>query len=127
MNNVRQLDTLQPERRASLKQFYADPVRFYLDQVNRPEGGAAALHIAVTGEQKMEINMVDVDAAHAAVLLAELDRVRAQLCQFLAEQAPELLEKVNPVQSELEQAGNVALLRKATKGVCLAHVIPLSR
>lgn len=125
MNNVRNLFALNAERRASLKQFYADQASFYLDQVNRPEGGAAALHIAVTGECKVETKLAGVDGAHAAVLLAELDQVRAQLVQYLADEAPELLEKINQVESGQNQAGNVVPLRKVAESEVPGQVIAL--
>lgn len=108
MNNVRNLFALNTDRRDTLKHFYADQASFFMDQLANPAGGAAALSIAVTGDSRVVTKLAGVDAAHAAVLLAELDQVRAQLVQFVTEQAPELLEKIN----EPEQA-NVVQLRKA--------------
>jgi hypothetical protein len=111
MNNVRQLFALNAERRETLKQFYADQARFFMHQIANPAGGAAALSIAVTGESQVVTKLASVDAAHAAVLLVELDSIRAKLVQFITDQAPELLEKVN--QSEHGQASksNVVPLR----------------
>lgn len=91
-----------------------------MDQLANPAGGAAALSIAVTGESQVVSRLAGVDAAHAAVLLAELDRVRAQLVQFIADQAPELLEKINGAEQT-----NVVQLRKA--GDTDAQVIELRR
>lgn len=108
MNNVRQLFTLNAERRETLKHFYAHQATFFMQQIANPAGGAAALSIAVTGDSQVVTKLASVDAAHAAVLLVELDAMRARLVQFITEEAPELLEKIN----EPEQA-NVVQLRKA--------------
>ena len=113
MNNVRQLFTLNAERRETLKHFYADQATFFMQQIANPAGGAAALSIAVTGESQVVTKLAGVDAAHAAVLLAELDTMRAQLVQFITEQAPELLEKVSQVEPRQAKAANVVPLRKA--------------
>lgn len=112
MSNVRNLFALNAERRETLKHFYADQATFFMQEIANPAGGAAALSIAVTGESQVVTKLAGVDAAHAAVLLAELDTMRAQLVQFITEQAPELLEKVNQVEHSAK-AGNVMPLRKA--------------
>lgn len=125
MNNVRQLFALNAERRETLKQFYAEQAGFFMEQIANPAGGAAALSIAVTGEGKVETKLAGVEGAHAAVLLAELDQVRAQLVQYLADEAPELLEKINPVESDQERAGNVVQLRKAADREAPGQVIEL--
>lgn len=125
MNNVRQLFALNAERRETLKQFYADQAGFFMEQIANPAGGAAALTIAVTGESQVVTKLAGVDGAHAAVLLAEMDQVRAQLVQYLADEAPELLEKINQVESGQEQAGNVAPLRNGGHRDALAQVIAL--
>lgn len=112
MNNVRQLFSLNPERRETLKHFFADQASFYMQQIANPAGGAAALSIAVTGESQVVTKLAGVDAAHAAILLAELDTMRAQLVQFITEQAPELLEKVNQVEPDQVSKSNVVPMRK---------------
>ncbi len=113
MSNVRQLFTLNAERRETLKHFYADQATFFMQQIANPAGGAAALSIAVTGDSRVVAKWAGVDAVHAAVLLSELDDIRVQLIQFITEQKPELLELVN--QSVHQQAtwANVVPLRKA--------------
>jgi len=113
MSNVRNLFALNAERRETLKHFYADQATFFMQQIANPAGGAAALSIAVTGESQVVTKLAGVDAAHAAVLLAELDTMRAQLVQFITEQAPELLEKVNQAEPRQVKAANVVPLRKA--------------
>lgn len=127
INNVRQLFALTAERRETLKQFYAEQAGFFMEQLAKPAGGAAALHIAVTGEGRVETKLAGVDGAHAAVLLAELDRVRAQLVQYLAHEAPELVEKINQVEPDQETAGNVVPLHKAADGEALGQAIALRR
>lgn len=125
MSNVRNLFALNAERRETLKHFYADQATFFMQQIANPAGGAAALSIAVTGESQVVTKLAAVDAAHAAVLLAELDTMRAQLVQFITEQAPELLEKVNQVEPDRASAANVVQLRKAAdieaKVIALRH------
>lgn len=113
MSNVRNLFALNPERRETLKHFYADQATFFMQQIANPAGGAAALSIAVTGESRVVTKLAGVDAAHAAILLAELDTIRAQLVQFISEQAPELLEKVNQVEPDQARTSRVVPLRKA--------------
>lgn len=113
MNNVRNLFALNAERRETLKQFYAEQAGFFMEQIANPAGGAAALTIAVTGESQVVTKLAGVDGAHAAVLLAELDQVRAQLVQYLADEAPELLEKITGAD---ELPANVVPLRKGTDG-----------
>jgi len=124
MNNVRQLFTLNAERRETLKQFYADQASFYMQQIANPAGGAAALSVAVTGDSQVVTKLAGVGAAHAAILLMELDNMRAQLVQFITQQAPELLEKVNQAETS-EKAANVMPLRKAAdrdaKVIALRH------
>ena len=117
MSNVRNLFALNAERRETLKHFYAEQATFFMQQIANPAGGAAALSIAVTGESQVVTKLAGVDAAHAAVLLAELDTMRAQLVQFITEQAPELLEKVNQAEPRQVKAANVVPLRKAAEGV----------
>lgn len=90
MSNVIALHSLNPERLAALRGFYADLASFYMQQARRPEGGAAALHIAITGKAQVEHRMCAIDAEHAAVLLTELDQVRAKLCEILAENGPSM-------------------------------------
>lgn len=125
MSNVRNLFALNAERRETLKHFYADQATFFMQQIANPAGGAAALSIAVTGESQVVTKLAGVDAAHAAVLLAELDTMRAQLVQFITEQAPELLEKVSQVESLQVKAANVVPLRKVAGSD--AQVIALRR
>jgi len=122
MNNVRNLFALNAERRETLKHFYAEQATFFMQQIANPAGGAAALSIAVTGESQVVTKLAGVDAAHAAVLLAELDTMRAQLVQFITEQAPELLEKVNQAEPRQVKAANVVPLRTADRD---AEVIAL--
>lgn len=117
MSNVRNLFALNAERRETLKHFYADQATFFMQQIANPAGGAAALSIAVTGESQVVTKLAAVDAAHAAVLLAELDTMRAQLVQFISEQAPELLEKVNQVEPDRASAANVVPLHQAAERV----------
>jgi len=95
MSNVRNLFALNAERRQELEHFYANQATFYMQQIANPAGGAAALSIAVTGDSQVLTKLAGVDAVHAAVLLSELDAVRAKLVQFMIEQAPDLLEKIN--------------------------------
>lgn len=95
MNNIRQLYALHPERRAALTKFSSDQANFWMRQVVNPEGAAAALNMVVTGDNRIETKLCAVEPEHAAVLLAELDSVRAKLCQFLIDQAPELLDRVS--------------------------------
>lgn len=109
MTNVRQLHGLHPERRAALSKFAAEQASFWMDQVARPQGGAAALHMSVTGDQRIQTQFCAVEPEHAAVLLAELDRVRAHLCRYLADQAPELLDRVS---APTDQSTNVMTLRQ---------------
>lgn len=111
MSNIHQIHALNPERRETLKHFYAQQANFFMDQIINPAGGAAALSIAVTGDDQVLTRMAGVDAAHAAVLLAEIDRVRAQLCQWVAEQAPELLAQ--PEQQAHGQSGKVVAMHRA--------------
>ena len=115
MNNVRQLFTLNAERRETLKHFYADQAAFFMQQIANPAGGAAALSIAVTGDSQVMTKLASVDAAHAAVLLVELDAMRAKLTQFITEEAPELLERVNQVEHQQATRNNVMPLRKAAE------------
>ena len=115
MNNVRQLFTLNAERRETLKHFYADQATFFMQQIANPAGGAAALSIAVTGDSQVMTKLASVDAAHAAVLLVELDAMRAKLTQFITEEAPELLERVNQVEHQQATRNNVMPLRKAAE------------
>ena len=109
MNIVRQLHTLHPERRAALKQFSADQASFWMDQVAKSEGGAAALHIAITGDHRVATKLCAVEPEHAAVLLAELDSVRAKLCKYLADQAPDLPGRVS---APADQPAKVVALRQ---------------
>lgn len=118
MNNVRQLFALNAERRETLKHFYADQATFFMQQIANPAGGAAALSIAVTGDNQVVTKLASVDAAHAAVLLVELDAMRAKLIQFITEEAPELLEKVNQAEHEQAKRANVMPLRKAPERDC---------
>jgi hypothetical protein len=111
MSNVRHLHALHPERRAALKQFFADQAAYYMDLIQDPQGGAAALHIAVTGVSQVATKLAAVDPEHAAVLLAELDRVRADLLQYVQAQAPDLWDRQNG--HEGGQAGNVVALMPA--------------
>jgi len=115
MNNVLQLFTLNAERRETLKHFYADQATFFMQQIANPAGGAAALSIAVTGDSQVVTKLASVDAAHAAVLLVELDAMRAKLTQFITEEAPELLERVNQVEHQQATRNNVMPLRKAAE------------
>ena len=115
MNNVRQLFALNAERRETLKHFYADQATFFMQQIANPAGGAAALSIAVTGESQVVTKLASVDAAHAAVLLVELDAMRAKLTQFITEQAPALLERVNQAEHQQATRANVMPLRKAAE------------
>lgn len=105
MNNVRQLFALNAERRETLKHFYADQATFFMQQISNPAGGAAALSIAVTGDSQVVTKLASVDAAHAAVLLVELDAMRAKLVQFITDEAPELLERSN----DSKQGNGVAI------------------
>jgi hypothetical protein len=113
MSNVRNLFALNAERRQELEQFYANQATFFMQQIANPAGGAAALSIAVTGESQVVTKLAGVDAVHAAILLNELDTMRAQLVQFITEQEPELLEKVNQAEHGHSQAANVVPLRKS--------------
>lgn len=125
MNNVRNLFALNAERRETLKHFYADQATFFMQQIANPAGGAAALSIAVTGDGQVMTKLAGVDAEHAAALLWELDNIRANLVQYVTEQAPELLEKVSQAGTQQAMAANVVPLRKAADGD--AQVIALRR
>lgn len=115
MSNVRNLfNGLNAERRQELEHFYANQATFFMQQIANPAGGAAALSIAVTGDSQVVTKLAGVDAVHAAVLLVELDAMRAQLVQFITEHEPELLEKVNQAEHGQTKAANVVPLRKAT-------------
>lgn len=125
MSTVCNLFALSTERRETLKQFYADQATFFMQQIANPSGGAAALSIAVTGDDQVLTKMASVDAVHAAILVWELDTVRAQLVQFVTENAPELLEKINGAGAQKAKASNVVPLRKVANGD--AQVIALRR
>lgn len=119
--NVRPIFALNPERRECLQEFYLDQARFFMDQMKAPHGGAAALSVAVTGDDQVVTRMAGVDAAHAAVLLAEIDRVRAQLCKWVAEQAPELLAQ--PEERAQGQYGKVVAMLRAPVSRAEADVV----
>lgn len=125
MNNVRNLFALNAQRRETLKHFYADQATFFMQQIANPAGGAAALSIAVTGDGQVMTKLAGVDAEHAAALLWELDNIRANLVQYVTEQAPELLEKVNHVEHKKASLANVVPLRKVAGSD--AQVIALCR
>lgn len=112
MSNVRNLFSLNAERRQELEQFYANQATFFMQQIANPAGGAAALSIAVTGDSRVVTKLAGVDAVHAAILLNELDAMRAQLVQFITEQEPELLETINEANHGKAKAANVVPLRK---------------
>ncbi len=113
MSNVRNLFGLNAERRQELEHFYANQATFFMQQIANPAGGAAALSIAVTGDSQVVTKLAGVDAVHAAILLNELDTMRAQLVQFITEQEPALLETLNEIKHGKAEAANVLPLRKA--------------
>lgn len=115
MNNVRQLFTLKPERCQDLEHFYANQATFFMQQIANPAGGAAALSIAVTGDSQVVTKLAGVDAVHAAILLNELDAMRAQLVQFITEQEPEPLGTLSEIKHGKANAANVVTLRKVAE------------
>jgi hypothetical protein len=84
-----------------------------MQQIANPAGGAAAPSISVTGDSQVLTKLAGVDAVHPAILLNELDAMRAQLVQFITEQEPGLLEKLNEIKHGKANASNVVTLRKA--------------
>ena len=124
MSNVRNLFALNAERRQELEQFYANQATFFMQQIANPAGGAAALNIAVTGDSQVVTKLAGVDAVHAAILLNELDAMRAQLVQFITEHEPKLLGTLNEIKHGKANAANVVPLRKAVERE--AQVIALS-
>jgi|GEM_PF-5748254 hypothetical protein len=108
MSNVKNLFSLSPERRAAVQSFCLEQAAHYTEQARRPEGGGAALHLFIAGDNKVELSVCALEPAHAAAMLLALDEVRARLVGVVAAAGLDL----NAFTKVTEGAGsNVVALR----------------
>ena len=99
--NVRQLHTPNPERSKSIKAWHGKQA---VSDV-RP---VSALHVAITEDGLIHTHSLHIGPEMALIIIDELDRVRAVLCQQVVEEAPELLGEVY---ASPDQPSNVVALK----------------